>query len=258
MYIYLSKILPLMVLPIGIVIELLIIALLFMWRRKRNPARFFIVSAITVLWGCSMPIVANSVLGMVEQQYPAVALSAIPETECIVLLGGAIEPVRPPRVDINLLDSADRIAKTANLYRAGKSRLVIVSGGNQPWLPQTRSEAEDTRIQLIAWGVPNEAIMLDEASLNTHENAVNTMILLREAECKKPLLVTSAAHMPRAVASFARVGVEVFPVSTDVRAVRILQLSAMDFIPDTHSLEMTTNAMREWLGQKIYQMKGWN
>ena len=258
MYIYLSKILPLMVLPIGIVIECLIIALLFMWRRKRNPARFFIVLAITVLWACSMPIVANSVLGKLEQRYPPVALANIPDSECIVLLGGSIEPVRPPRVEVNWLDSVDRINKAANLYRAGKGNLVIVSGGNQPWLPKTRSEAEDTRIQLIAWGVPNEAIMLDETSLNTHENAVNAMILLKQAECKKPLLVTSAAHMPRAVASFERVGVEVYPVSTDVRAVRIMRVSVMDFIPDTNALGMTTNAIREWVGQKVYRMRGWN
>lgn len=258
MYIYLSKILPLMVLPIGVVFELLIIALVLLLRRKQRSALFFVVTAICMLWACSTPIVANTMLGQLEQRYPAIAVSGIPERECIVLLGGSIEPVRPPRVDINLLDSVDRINKTASLYRAGKGEVVIISGGNQPWSPQLKSEAEETRILLMAWGVPSDAIMLDESSRNTRENAVNTMILLEQAECTKPLLVTSAAHMPRAVASFTKVGVEVFPVSTDVRAVRTLQLSIIDFIPDIHALEMTTNAVREWVGQKVYRVRGWN
>lgn len=257
LYIYLSKILPLMVLPIGIVIELLVIAVFLLWKRKRKPARFFVVAALVVLWISSTPVVANFVLGRLEQQYPAVGLNAIPDSKCIILLGGSLEPVRPPRVEINLLDSADRISKTARLYRAGKGELVIVSGGNQPWAPQLRSEAEETRILLVYWGVDNEAILLDESSRNTRENALNSMGLLRKAKCKKPLLVTSAAHMPRAVGSFTRVGVEVFPVSTDVRAVRILNLSVIDFIPDTYALGMTTNAIREWTGQLVYRFRDW-
>ena len=178
MYIYLSKILPLMVLPIGIVIELLLIALLLLWWGKRKSSAFFMVAAISVLWCCSMPIVANTVLGKLEQQYPALALSDVPSSDCIVLLGGALESIRPPRVDINLLDSVDRITKTVSLYRAGKAAVVIVSGGNQPWQPQLKSEAKETQTLLTDWGVPVSAIVLEETSRNTRENAVNTKVLL--------------------------------------------------------------------------------
>jgi len=247
-----------MILPIGIVVELLVIALLLLWRRKRKLAVFFIVAAMTVLWVCSMPIVANTVLGKLEQRYPAISISEIPESKCVVLLGGGLEPVRPPRVDVNLLDSADRISKTASLYRAGKAKVVIVSGGNQPWSPRLKSEAVETRTLLVAWGVPAEAIVVDETSRNTHENALNSKVLLRESGCKTPLLVTSAAHMSRSVASFASQGVEVFPVSVDVRAVRVMQLTVIDFVPGAPALQMTSDAMREWIGQKIYRFRGWN
>jgi uncharacterized SAM-binding protein YcdF (DUF218 family) len=144
------------------------------------------------------------------------------------------------------------------LYRAGKIKKVLVSGGNQPWAPNMKSEAAATRTLLVEWGVVNDDIMVDEESRNTRENALNSVILMRESGCKKPLLVTSAAHMPRAVASFARVGVEVFPVSVDVRAVKNPQLSVMDFVPGIGALTMTTNAMREWTGQWIYRLRGWN
>jgi len=211
-----------------------------------------------VLWVCSMPIVANTALGALEKRYPAVALNQVPESQCLVLLGGSLEPVRPPRVDVNLLEAADRISKTASLYHAGKAKLIIISGGNQPRLRQLKTEAAEARSLLIAWGVPAEAIILDETSENTHGNAFNSAILLRESRCKKPLLVTSAAHMQRSVASFAKLGVDVFPVSTDVRAVRVFRLSIFNFLPDIRALEMTTSAMREWYGQKVYKIRGWN
>jgi uncharacterized SAM-binding protein YcdF (DUF218 family) len=75
--------------------------------------------------------------------------------------------------------------------------------------------------------------------------------------CDSTLLVTSAAHMPRSVAAFEKVGVEVFPVSTDVRVVGASKFTMFDFLPHAGALSMTTDAMREWLGRKVYQFRGW-
>jgi len=72
------------------------------------------------------------------------------------------------------------------------------------------------------------------------------------------LLVTSAAHMPRSVAAFEKAGVEVFPVSTDVRVIRASGLTVFDFLPHAGALSMTSDAMREWLGRKVYEFRGWN
>ena len=47
------------------------------------------MTAVIVLWVSSMPIVADSLSGKLEQQYPAVALKNIPAGDCIVVLGGA-------------------------------------------------------------------------------------------------------------------------------------------------------------------------
>ena len=63
--------------------------------------------------------------------------------------------------------------------------------------------------------------------------------------------------MPRAVAAFQSVGIEVFPVSTDVRVIDKPELTIMDFLPDASALQMTSNAMREWIGKKVYEFRGW-
>ncbi len=258
MYIYLSKLLPLLVVPIGIVLELSLVSLVLFWRNRRKPATVTLVTAMLVLWVSSMPIVADNLLGRLERQYPAVAMNDIPSGDCIVMLGGAIEPALPPRVDANLLEAADRVYKTASLYAAGKGKRVIVSAGNQPWSPFEQSEASAIKTLLVDWGVPDSSIILDETSRNTRENIVHTWEILYRLRCKTTLLVTSAAHMPRAVASFEIVGVKVFPVTVDFRVVDAETITGFDFFPDTKALKKTTDAVHEWVGQWFYKLRGWN
>ncbi len=245
-------------LPVGIVFELLFVALLLLWRKKRKSAAAFILLAMSVLWVSSMPVVASYLLGGLEQQYPGVPMSEVPVSECIVVLGGSLEPVLPPRVDVDLRDSADRILKAADLYKAGKAPLIIVAAGNQPWSAYGQTEAQATSELLVNWGVPATAIMSEGESRNTQENAANSKTLLDSAACQTPLLVTSAAHMARSVATFEKIGVNVFPVSADVRVGRTPYLTVFNFIPDADALETTSDAMREWMGQIVYQLRGWN
>ncbi len=205
-----------------------------------------------------MPMVANNLLGKLERQHPAVLIENIPDSECIIVLGGAVEPVRWPRLEVDLSDAADRVFKAASLYKAGKGKVVIVAGGNLPWSAYEQTEAQAIRILLVRHGVSESDILIEEKSRNTRENALYTKVLVKQAACEKPLLVTSAAHMTRALATFKRVGLDVFPVSTDVRVVYPPVMTVFDFLPDAKALKMTNDAMHEWLGQKVYQWRGWN
>ena len=258
MYIYLSKFLPLFVLPIGVVLELSFIALLFLLKGWRRTAGTFLVSAMLVLWTASMPLVAETLLGKLEQDYPAVMMSEVPVGDCIVVLGGTVEPVLPPRVDVDMLEAVDRVRKAAQLFHAGRGKMIIVTGGNQPWSSFTEPEAESMKVLLLEWGVPPAAIVVEGASRNTRENARNAIVAMEEVTCNRPLLVTSAAHMKRSVAAFEKLGVTVFPVSADVRVIKNSKLTLLDFLPDAGALNMTTDAIREWVGQRVYEMQEWN
>ena len=247
-----------MVLPVGLVIELTLLALLFLFFGKRKVSAAFLVVALLVLWASSMPIVADALYGKLEQDYPPVALEDIPVSECIVLLGGVVGPVLYPRVDIEMKEAVDRVYKAAQLYSAGKGEVLVVAGGNQLRLPYEKPEAELVQALLVEWGVPVSAIVLDGASRNTRENAVNSRVLMEKLGCDTPLLVTSAAHMVRSVAAFEKLGIDVFAVSADVRVIRNSRVTVVDFLPDAEALLMTTEAVREWLGRRVYEFQGWN
>lgn len=258
LYPYLSKLLPLLILPLGMVLIASLCALLLLVKGRRKAAIGLQFLALSVLWVCSMPRVADMLYGRLENNFPPLPLAHVPASECIVLLGGAVEPALFPRVDIDFNEAIDRVYKAAQLYRAGKAQVVIVTAGNQPWSEPGPAEAELLGELLREWGVPEPALRLDGHSRNTRENAVNAKPLIEAASCSRPLLVTSAAHMPRAVATFLALGIEVFPVSTDVQATRGSAFTVFDFLPDAHALSMTSDAIREWLGQKVYEWQGWN
>ena len=259
MYVYLSKILPLFVMPLSIALMLGVLAILLLRYEKRLWAMALLSVSVVLLWVASTPIVAMSLYRQLESAHPPVAVEDLPGGgDCIVLLGGAVGPPMPPRVDIEFNEAVDRVYQTAKLYRAGKARVVIVTAGNQPWSESRWAEAELIRELLMEWGVPDSAVMLEGSSRNTRENALYSKNIIDAQQCQSTLLVTSAAHMPRAVASFRSAGVEVFPVSTDVRVADTGRLGVGSFIPSAHALAMTSDAVREWVGRWYYSYKGWN
>ena len=63
------------------------------------------------------------------------------------------------------------------------------------------------------------------------------------------LLVTSAFHMPRAQAQFARAGFEVMPYPVDFRTEAGRRPSLLDWLPQASALEDSSLALREWIGR---------
>lgn len=258
MYVYLSKILPVFVMPLSVVIMLVVLALLFLRYNRRRTAGALLALGLVILLAASTPFVAGMLYRGIESRYPPVPLEDIPRGGCVIVLGGAVGAPLPPRVTHEFNEAIDRVYMTSRLYRAGKAPIVIVTGGNQPWSESKIAEADLIRDVLMEWGVPGEAIFLEGSSRNTRENALYTKNIINATNCQSPLLVTSAAHMPRAVAAFNSVGIAVTPVSTDVRVTRQSVPSIMDFIPSAGALAMTTEAIREWIGQLVYSWNGWD
>ena len=106
-------------------------------------------------------------------------------------------------------------------------------------------------------GIPSSAILLEDQSRNTSENASFSAPLLRERNAQEILLVTSASHMPRAAALFKAQGFQVIPAPTDfIVADRdwealsqgSLASKLLNLFPSASSLNLTTNALKEYLG----------
>jgi len=98
-------------------------------------------------------------------------------------------------------------------------------------------------------------IILEERSRSTHENAVYAKEMIRPQPGESWVLVTSAFHMPRAVASFGAVGWPVIPYPVDYRVDPQIGLRPSFSLVD--GLSASTLAGKEWAGLFGYRLMGW-
>jgi uncharacterized SAM-binding protein YcdF (DUF218 family) len=267
MFYILSKFLPLLIYPIGLACVLLGVAL---WLRRRPKWRTaLIATALAVLWLGSNRIVAMFLTRSLEGRYlPSAELRAYEvRADAIVVLGGATRTGVFPRSSSEINEAGDRLLYAARLYRQGVAPYLLLSGGRArivetPSVPEAEGMAEI----LVEIGVPREAIWLETASRNTHENAVQSLAILQAQSVERIVLVTSASHMPRAVAVFAQTGLEVIPAATDFQVVQedwafytrlnpLVQLN--NLLPRAADLERTTRALKEYVGMVMYRLQGW-
>jgi uncharacterized SAM-binding protein YcdF (DUF218 family) len=256
MDIYLSKLIPLFLYPLGLTLVLLIAvtALLPKWTRL---SRMLAGTSAVLLWAASTPIASDHLCASLEWRHMPIPVQLTPAADAIVVLGGAMTGPAPPRLTENLTDGADRLLHTLRLYRAGKARLILLSGGYIPWAGGATPEAATMRALLKEWGVPYNAIIMETDSRNTYENAAFTKQIMARHRFKHILLVTSALHMPRALATFRSAGIEATPAATDFTVTYRDHASLLDFLPSAASLSRSTDAIKEYIGHAYYRRKGW-
>jgi len=240
-----SKLVIAAVSPLGTALVLGVLAWLSGLFGNRRLALALGGAALVWLWVWSLPVPSNWLRGHLEAAYPVVPLHAVPSASALVVLGGGISPPQRPDDPPDLGAAADRIWYAARLYHAGKAPLLVLSGGGDPAVSLT-SEAAAMRGLLSALGVPERAMVLEEQSRNTRENARFSVALLRERGIGSMVLVTSALHMRRALGLFAAEGMQVFPAATDHEARR--PAAWQMWLPDTGALDGSGRAMKEWLG----------
>lgn len=261
MFLFLSKLLPLFIYPLGFASLMLIGAIITLWKRPSWSALFIVLALLAILLPGNSWIATQMVRSLEWQNLPPVEM---PTVDAIVVLGGATRPQRYPRPWIDLQEEGDRILHGIRLYQQGKAPLLILSGGRIDWKANQASESADLAEIAEAMGVPASAIVQDPTSLNTYENAVNVKKILQERGIRRVLLVTSAMHMPRSIAIFRKQGIEAIPAPTDfivseeeLQDEDTFQAAILVFLPDSLSLHRFTRVMKEYIGMGVYRLRGW-
>lgn len=261
MSVFISKLLPLLVYPLGLVCIFIILALVL---RAEKPRRLALAVALLILWIGGNRWVAAELARSLEWQYLPPA--EIPEAPVIVLLGGGTAPVEYPRQMVEINSGGDRLLYAARLYRQGKAPHILVTGGMLDWSQRSTTPADEMAELLMFLGVPEQAIWLEPNSRNTYENALYSAQLLRQKGIERILLVTSASHMPRAVRLFEAQGLQVVPAPTDFTVTALggdeetygdWRSLVLGIFPTVDNLSLTTRILKEYFGIFVYQVRGW-
>jgi len=160
-----------------------------------------------------------------------------------ILLGGYSNFfVRPDDDRHNYNERGGRFFQTYELYKKGKFKKFLLTGGSGFMFGTEKSEA-----------------ILARDSKNTFENALFTKeILDKSYPNAKCLLITSAWHMRRSKGCFDKVGIQYTPFSVDFIGEKSRLAPASIIIPNSETLWRWELIVKEIVGTVAYKVRGYN
>jgi uncharacterized SAM-binding protein YcdF (DUF218 family) len=259
----LSKLLPLALYPLGLA---LLLQLAAQAARGWRWSGWLSAAGIALLWVFAMPITSRQLIWGLEEQAAALTPTQIPQADAVVVLGGGLKPALPPRRSVEVAEAGDRLLTAVRLLRQGRAPLLLTNGGQvsftegDPALPEALS-ARDLAVEL---GVPAGQILLNPGARTTAEEAEAIDGLARQRRWTRVLLVTSASHMPRSLATFRRqTKLNVIPVACDYQLPSragygrpTIANTLLDLIPEAGALADSTRMLKEHLGLLVYRIRG--
>ena len=253
MFFLLSKLLDFAVEPTVWLFLLLLAALLVRPERRRR----WLLAALGLLVFSTNSFLVNELLLAWER--PPVLLSALPRhADAAVLLTGISNVRKSPHDRVYLGDGADRLTSALWLYRAGRVRRIIITGGSGAVQSVAHPEAHDLATLLRLAGVPSAHLLIEDKSRNTRENALFTKQLLAGRPGMDTLvLVTSAFHQRRALGCFTKAGLHPIGFPAGFRSSDRRLSPDFWLVPNPEALKSFSLLLHEVTGWLVYKVLGY-
>ena len=243
----------LVVRPDRFVLLLLALGSVCLWTRWRSLGRKLVSLSVGIVVVLNIVALDAYLLVPLEERFPQ---STPPEqVDGIIVLGGAIDQfVSVEREQLSISDAGERVVAMVDLARRYPNAQVVYSGGNGSIRHAPVREAEVARRWVRRRGMLSERFSFETESRNTWENGTRSQKLVQPKKGETWLLVTSAAHMPRAIGVFRKIGwpVVAYPVDyqTAGKQVRLFPLGGFG------ALGSVSAAVHEWIGLVVYWVTG--
>lgn len=226
----------------------LLLTLLRWWRASSYLLTFAVLGTALAGWSPLGPALLMTLEDRFPKQHAPSTITGI------VMLGGAVNiHITEARGSEAWNEQAERITAVAELANKFPNARIILSGGSGH--AEAISESSIARQALIAMGVSEKQLELEIKSRNTCENASESAISAKPTSTDTWLLITSASHMPRAVACFRAANFIVLPFPVDYHT-----RGREDFSRVQESvakgLSQVDLAAHEWVGLVTYRLAG--
>ncbi|MGK0365939.1 MAG: uncharacterized SAM-binding protein YcdF (DUF218 family) [Saprospiraceae bacterium] len=255
MFFVLSKVLFFLIQPINWIVWPLIYTLF--GKNKKWKKKTLIISLVAGLF-FSNHFIFNQFVKVWEVD--TITTPDITESYDIgILLGGYSNFYLQPNEDRhNFNERGTRFFQAFELYKKGKFKKFLLTGGSGAVLRTDKNEAILTRELLLRLGVPDTDIIVESAARNTFENALFTHEILEE---KYPdaslLLITAAWHMRRSIGCFDRFDLEYTPFSVDFMGEENQYIPASLIIPNSITIWRWELLIKEMIGYMVYRARGY-
>ncbi|MBW3467336.1 YdcF family protein [Arthrospiribacter ruber] len=255
MFFYLSQFLSFLAMPLTIIVALLAIGLIFY---KKSFSRRLLLMGFALLLFFTNPFISN--LSMLAWEPDFKPFDTLPEYELGIVLTG-VTNLSKTAYDRTFFDKgADRVTHAIQLYKLGKIKKILITGGQGLNPVNTNTEAEWLRDVMLLAEIPAEDILIENQAKNTYQNAVlakETLEIVGYRPDQEHLLITSAFHMRRAKGCFNKVGLRTvtFPVDYYTHDIKIDIPNLL--YPDPKSMATWHTLFKEWIGITVYKIAGY-
>jgi uncharacterized SAM-binding protein YcdF (DUF218 family) len=254
MFFYLSKVFWFFADPGNIILISILSAAFFAWIKWFNTLKILITfTAISAILVTLLPI-GTGIINHLENRFPVV--SPLPKNiEGIIVLGGVVDQyLTKDRNQISINSAAERITEFARLSYVYPKAKLVYSGGSGVFGRQELKEADFVYPLLKALGVNFDRILFENQSRNTIENASFSKKLVKPSKNRHWIIITSAFHMPRAIASFRHNNWNVLAYPVDYRTPSKIKFKlGLNFISGLSSFSL---AIHECIGLVFYWLSG--
>jgi len=253
---FLTKLAGALLKPLSLVIAALLLGLLLAaLTRYRRTGLTVIALATLGLGAISLWPVANTLIAPLERQYPPVSALEQAPGAIVVLGGGGVDDPSLPLTAQLSATSLQRLIEGVRLWRQYPEALLVTSGA----LSRGRSQAAIAADLAIDLGVSADRVRRLPGARNTEEEAAAYARDIAAGErprLEAPVVVSSASHLPRAIAYFRGEGLEPVPAPTAHRAHPRHFDRPTDFAPSADDLRTTEAAWHEYLGRLWAWLRG--
>ena len=256
MFFYISKVVWFCLQPSSLLFILLTSGAVLLFTRHQKTARLLVAAAaVLLLVGGLLPLSTWLIFPLEERfQRPDLASGTV---DGIIVLGGAEQPdVATGRHVHALTEAGESLTEAVALARRfPRAKLVFTSGSVEILTAPTIGAAAGALV-LNDLGIGGtDRLLVERKSHNTWQNAVYTKSLVDPKPGERWLLVTSAAHMPRAMGAFRKAGFPVEPWPVDYRTAGGGDLWLLRGAP-SRGLRRLDQVAREWVGLVAYRLTG--
>lgn len=239
-----------LLLPPGGLILLAFIGLL-LWRLRLGRRLF--VFALLLIWLFSLPVTARLLMAGLERT-PALSEARIEQTdaEAIVVLGAG-RYLKAPEYGEDSVSRNTLFRLRYAAWLAKRSGLPVIPSGGIPLIAGASEARINGDLLRDEFGVRVDQI--EQRSRNTWENARYTAQLMKKLGIERILLVTDAAHMPRALYAFEHNGIQSIPAPTGFVNIPDQEYSWLDTLPSANAMADSAYALHEYLGLLWYAFR---
>jgi len=256
MFYVISKVLFFLTNPSTWIFGLLLLAV---FTKRKQLKRMSLILSISLFYFFSNEFILEKINASWEYEIGYYSSIENQHFEAAVVLGG-YSSYAPAAHQVNFGDAGDRFFTGIKVLEAGIADKLILSGGHGRLFATGSTEAEYSKTYLLELGIDEQRILIDTASRNTYQNAVETERILTSENIRQPiLLITSCDHMVRSKKCFDKVGVDVVPFCVDALADKNRQDYTLDYflLPNAETFFLWHRVIHEWLGLLAYKMMGY-